>query len=541
MSRTNWAWKIAKLFFPALKLPAVRRFVSREYTDYLATRTPPRPTGYSLVSDLPKPAVGEGPITDYVSWRSLTDHKFSARHLPPIAAADTRAVEPPASSDGQWDATTELWRRRGRMDPCSRSSVLFAFFAQWFTDSILQVDASDRRKNTSTHDIDLCQIYGQTEATTSLLRSRDPAQPGQLAHRLINGEEYLDLLFEENDGELEPKSSYAELPYVVRANGEPSVLDTVLGEAFRDRKASLYATGLDRGNSSVGYVAVSTLFMREHNRLCRELSREYPGWDSDRVFQTARNINIVILLKLLLSDYINHILGEQLFQLEPAFADRRAWYRPNWIAVEFDLLYRWHGLVPDELTLGGVAYEPNQFRYNNPLLEELGLGQSLSGVSALPAGRIGLGNTPEFLLGAEYESVRMSRLFRLASYNDYCERFSLPRVTRFDDLSKNPDLVRRLQEMYGSVDKLEYLVGIYAEDGEDGVILGRLMARMVAYDAITQIYSNPLICSDMYHEGTFTKLGLQAIEDATSLQALVNRNVKGGSSFRVSLNTNSKA
>ncbi|HEY0463029.1 MAG TPA: hypothetical protein VGC79_02420, partial [Polyangiaceae bacterium] len=73
MSRKKWAWKFPKLFFPALKLPAVRRFVSREYTDYLATRTPPRPTGYSLVGG-PKPEhdEGEGPIGDYVTWRSLT-------------------------------------------------------------------------------------------------------------------------------------------------------------------------------------------------------------------------------------------------------------------------------------------------------------------------------------------------------------------------------------------------------------------------------------------------------------------------------------
>ncbi|HEY0467272.1 MAG TPA: peroxidase family protein, partial [Polyangiaceae bacterium] len=453
-------------------------------------------------------------------------------HLPPIAIAAARAVEPRATSGGKWDATTELWRRQGEMKECTRSSVLFAFFAQWFTDSILQVDSSDRRKNTSTHQIDLCQIYGQTEATSELLRSREPGQKGQLAHRIINDEAFPDLLCEERNGAFEVKPRYWGLPYREH-------LPSILGEEFADRKATLYATGLDRGNSSVGYVAVNTLFMREHNRLCRELSREYPSLESDQVFQTARNINIVILLKLLLSDYINHILGVQLFLLEPKFADRRSWYRQNWISLEFDLLYRWHGLVPNELTLGGVVRKPSEFRYNNPLLEQLGLGQALSGLSALRAGQIGLGNTPKFLLPAEYESVRMARLFRLASYNDYCERFSLPRVTRFEDLTRDPQLVSRLREMYGTVDNLEYLVGIYAEEGEDGVILGRLMARMVAYDALTQIYSNPLISSEIYHAGTFTKLGLQIIEDTPSLQALADRNTQGG--FRVSLRTEPKA
>lgn len=532
MSRKNWAWKIAKQFFFALKLPAVRRFVSREYTDYLATRTPPRPTGYSLVGG-PKPGAGDGPIGDYVSWRSLTDHTFSARHLPPVAIADARAVPPRAGADGKWDATTELWRRTGEMKECTRSSVLFAFFAQWFTDSILQVDTNDRRKNTSTHEIDLCQIYGQKETTSELLRSRKPEQKGELAHRVVNDEEFLDLLYERTNDTFEVKACYWELPYREQ-------LPTILGEEFADRKATLYATGLDRGNSSVGYVAVNTLFMREHNRLCRLLSREYPALDSDQLFQTARNINIVILLKLLLSDYINHILGVQLFLLEPKFADRRSWYRQNWISLEFDLLYRWHGLVPNTLSLGGRPRSPDEFRYNNPLLEQLGLGPALSDLSAQRAGKIGLGNTPKFLLPAEYESVRMARLFRLASYNDYCERFSLPRVTRFEDLTQDAELVSRLRATYGSVDNLEYLVGIYAEEGEDGVILGRLMARMVAYDALTQIYSNPLISSEIYNERTFTKLGLQIIDSTTSLQVLVDRNTQGGR-FRVSLSTESTA
>ena len=34
------------------------------------------------------------------------------------------------------------------------------FFAQWFTDSFLRTSREDFRQNTSTQEIDLCQIYG---------------------------------------------------------------------------------------------------------------------------------------------------------------------------------------------------------------------------------------------------------------------------------------------------------------------------------------------------------------------------------------------
>src|SRR3954470_11844149 len=95
MPRKNWAWKFASLFFFALKLPAVRRFVSREYTDYLATRTPPRPTGYSLTGG--HESRDESSIVDYVSGPSPRAHTFSARHLPPVPSAAAGPVPPRAA------------------------------------------------------------------------------------------------------------------------------------------------------------------------------------------------------------------------------------------------------------------------------------------------------------------------------------------------------------------------------------------------------------------------------------------------------------
>jgi prostaglandin-endoperoxide synthase 2 len=516
--RQNLSWTIAKGLMSALKLPSVRQFVNREYTDYLATCVPPRPHGFSLWS--PEPAAGDlGRITDYISWPSVTDHAFSARHLAPVRA-EREMPDPPKNPRDRWDGTTELWRRRGPMIE-SRSSALFAFFAQWFTDSILRIDSRDRRRNTSTHNIDLCQIYGQCWETTALLQSKDPDQRGELAHRVVDDEEYPDRLCEETSAGIVVRKQYHSLPYV-------KALDVILKGFPEERKLGLYATGLDRGNSSIGYVAISTLFLREHNRLARKLVGLNPRWGSEQVFQTARNINIVILLKLLLAGYINHILGEELFLLEPGFAERRAWYRPNWMALEFDLLYRWHGLVPDKIRAGGEDYLPDDYRNNNQLFESLKLGPTLEALTRTPAGKIGLANTPEFLLPAEYQSLRVARKFRLASYNDYCKHFKLAPLRSFDELTDAPEIVKKLAGMYKSVDDLEYLVGIFAESPDKGVLFGRLMARMVAYDALTQIYSNPLISGPLYTVETFTEWGLETIERTTSLDALVERNVRGG-------------
>jgi prostaglandin-endoperoxide synthase 2 len=397
------------------------------------------------------------------------------------------------------------------------------FFAQWFTDSFLRTSRTDHRKNTSNHEIDLCQIYGLTEDTARLLRSREG---GRLSSQVVDGNEYPDALFERaSDGTLQVRAKYAGLPYV--ASG---LLDNILAQQGvpESRKERLYATGLERGNSSIGYVAMSTLFLREHNRLCRELQARNPGWDDERLFQTARMINIVLLLRVVVEDYINHIAGHPLFVFDNSFAEDQPWYRTNWMAVEFDLLYRWHGLVPDTVDIGGKRYEPFEFQSNNALLEQLGLATLLDGASREAAGRIGLFNTPHFLLWAECQSVKMGRDFRLQSFNNYRERFSLPRLTSWDDLTSDAQVQQALQRLYPQgIDQLELVVGLLAEEARDGALFGSLMNTMVALDAFTQALTNPLLSRNVFNADTFTAYGLEQIQATPSLQSIVDRNVQG--------------
>lgn len=550
----------------AASIPWLGRLINRIATNTIARATSPRPRPYSLW--WPEGCEGErlvdgqanGPITDYASWPSLTDRRFSARHLAPASEATIRQLPFDAPYDrasGSIGAITALFARprdaSGQpLMATDRSSVLFMFFAQWFTDSVLRIDPRDRRRNTSNHDVDLCQIYGLYEHETRCLRS---GEGGRLRSRQINGQEFPDGLGERDaNGRWQVKAIYRcdedaqGNPIKGRGlfpHGSSTWVRRALEASFRPgnfsqeeverRLDSLYATGLERGNSSVGYVALSLVFLREHNRICDALRSHY-GWEDDeRLFQTARMINICLLLKLTVEEYINHIAGQRIFRLDPGFAEQQSWYRTNWIALEFDLLYRWHGLVPDSLIVNGETVSADAYRWNNSLLEQLGVTSVVNAASLQAAGRIGLFNNPVFLMESEYQTIRMGRDFRLRSFNDYREAFGYRRLSSFEQLTRDADLAARLQQLYGTIDQLELVVGLFAEQPPEGGLFGDLMRTMVAYDAFTQIYTNPLLSRAIHTSEHLTPYGMQLIAATTSITALVQRNVSDPELVRASL------
>ena len=509
--------------------------INRALTNLICEVTTPRPRAFSLWSHVPKPQpkTKQGPVGEYTTWPMLTDRQFSTRHLPPADQSYIGKLPPDARysadpTNPQTGKVTALFKRTGAIKT-GRSSVLFMFFAQWFTDSVLRTHPEDRRKNTSNHNIDLCQIYGLTEKEAGILRSKIR---GRLKCQRIDGENYPDYLGEKGaDGKWKAKREYEDLPHASVA---------VLKEVFEnfdkwpeERKCKLYATGLERGNSSIGYVAISIVFMREHNRICDELLQRNPNWDDERLFQTARMINTVILIKLIVQDYINHIADTKRFVFDPRFVEKEKWYRTPWVSLEFNLLYRWHGLVPDQVTVDGRQYDHTHYLGNNKALEDLGVAPVIDAASRQPAGQISLGNVPAFMLGAEYESIKMGRDFRLRSYNEYRKHFGFDTLTSFSELTDDSVLQSNLKSMYGDINKVEFIVGLFAQKHAKRRLYGDLLYAMVGYDAFTQIYSNPLLSPNVYTARTFTQYGLDLIDKTNSVEDLVRRNIPEGVEAKV--------
>ncbi len=160
---------------------------------------------------------------------------------------------------------------------------------------------------------------------------------------------------------------------------------------------------------------------------------------------------------------------------------------------------------------------------NFDLLIKEGLNGLLEAATRQVAGEISLDNVPVFLMTAEQKMINKGRAWRFRSFNDYRARFGLPRLNSFDQLTDNADLNADLSRLYGDINNLELTVGLFAEQGGN-TLTGELQTAMVAYDALTQIYTNPLLAKENFSDQHFTAYGMERIHATTSFQDLVDRN-----------------
>lgn len=96
----------------------------------------------------------------------------------------------------------------------------------------------------------------------------------------------------------------------------------------------------------------------------------------------------------------------------------------NWITTEFSLLYRWHSLVPAQMTRAGQTYAVGETLTNNFLVIESGLGSAPVELSQQNASAIGPMNTAE-AIGFEIRAIEQGRECEVAPFADYCRYLSI--------------------------------------------------------------------------------------------------------------------
>ncbi len=536
--------KFPSLWHRILHIKWVKRAISRAAIKKFGDITPARPKPLTMAAE-------------YSTWYGFVDRKYTGRHLQ-SRILRSRDHQPSVSD------LIDISIRKESQQNCIRSSYMFAAFAQWFTDSFLRTshafdfDSNGNVKidpytklpirlpgreklNTSNHEIDLCQIYGLSEDKTTLLRNKNGLSDdrGCLAYQLIEGEEYPPFLLKkapcDETEELSINDSFC------RLHPDERIIRFIFRSSYdkndTSRYETIFASGLEHGNSTIGNSLLNVIFFRAHNCVARLIGKENSEWDDERVFQTSRNVMIVLLLNIVISDYIRHISPlNPPFEYQPGLADKQQWYRTNRISIEFNLLYRWHQLVPDKFSF---MNDLRNFRHNNKWIIDKGLREVIQLFSSEPACKIQLGNTPVFLKDTESDTISLMRASNLASYNDYRIHFGLSRVKSFGEITDSPIVTKQLRSLYRDVDSVEWYIGLFAEKHGTDAIMGDLMLNMVAHDAFTQALTNPLLAKNVFKEETFSKLGWELVNDIKTLNDLLKNLVYTDRKIQCSFGINS--
>ncbi|MGB8356683.1 MAG: hypothetical protein WCD79_22485, partial [Chthoniobacteraceae bacterium] len=169
LSHFPWLWNIV------MKVPPLNVFTNKTAINYAINEIPGRPNPLSCG-------------WNYTTWEGVTNRRWSGRHLPPKAA--------PSDLPAPLDVAQQLFGRDARgVIESDKSTLLFPYFAQWFTDGFLAADPIDRRRNYSNHEIDLSQLYGLRPETTWLIREHTV---GRLKSQKINDAEFPPFLYDKD-------------------------------------------------------------------------------------------------------------------------------------------------------------------------------------------------------------------------------------------------------------------------------------------------------------------------------------------------------
>jgi Animal haem peroxidase/Catalase len=304
----------------------------------------------------------------------------------------------------------------------------------------------------------------------------------------------------------------------------------------------------------LGLSNLHTLFAREHNVLCDELRAHYPSLSDERIYQTARLIVSALIAKIHTVEWTPAILGTKIIDL----GLKANWNGPpanDWLSrlgiwlveshasvgipktmpdhhgvpysltEDFVTVYRLHPLLPDDYrfvdhasgaVLGLRGFLDIQGDRADKQMKEFRLENTLYSFGIAHPGAITLHNNPRSLQGFERDGeiidlsvVDLVRTRRrgVPRYNDFREALHKPRIKDWQELCDNKETVRRLREVYRSVDEVDTMVGLFAETPPAGFGFSDTAFRIFILMASRRLQSDRFLTADFRPE-IYTPLGM---------------------------------
>lgn len=369
------------------------------------------------------------------------------------------------------------------------------------------VDTPRQQVNAITAWIDGSAVYGSDDATATALRT------------LAGGK------LKTSDGDMLPFNNAETFP-----NGTLPMDN----DARIVPDEELFAAGDVRANENIELTAIQTLFVREHNRLADEIGAADPTLTDEAVYQRARSIVIGELQAITYNEWLPSFLGERSISRYEGYDSS---VDPT-ITNEFSTAaFRFgHSLLGDDVEFldneGNEIGEevPLSHAFSNPaLVSENGIDSIIKYLASDPSGELDIqivDGVRNFLFGPPGSggldlaslNIQRGRDHGLDDYNSTRVAYGLDPVETFADITSDPEMQTKLEQLYGSVDNIDLWVGGLVEDHVQDASIGETF-RAIISDQFERLRDG----DRFWYENVFFGSRLREI-DRTSLSDVIERN-----------------
>src|SRR5215210_103652 len=315
------------------------------------------------------------------------------------------------------------------------------------------------------------------------------------------------------------------------------------------------------GTQWIGLTALHSLFMREHNAICDHLHERHPELTDDDLYDRARLTLGALMAKIHTVEWTAAIiahpttvralkvnwwgaLGER---FDKRFGRKTAndvirglvgaptqhHGVPYSLTEEFVSVYRMHPLIPDEFTFRSLKTDEvvaeHSFRELGALdvrqrYSELDMCDVFYSLGVAHPGAITLHNFPRFLqefnrpdgkvIDLAATDILRVRERGVPRYNRFRELFHMEPVRTFEEMTDNPAWAEELRRVYGDVDRVDLMVGMFAEPLPKGFGFSDTAFRVFVLMASRRIEADRFLTVD-YRADIYTAEGLKWVDDNT--------------------------
>ncbi|MGK2882865.1 MAG: peroxidase family protein [Mycobacterium sp.] len=320
------------------------------------------------------------------------------------------------------------------------------------------------------------------------------------------------------------------------------------------------------GNSWVGLAVLHSLFMREHNAICGRLERNYPWLTDQQLYDIARLVNSALMTKIHTIEWTPAIIGhpttimgmranwfgllgerfarrfgrlsssEALFGIPGSATDHHD--VPYSLTEEFVAVYRMHPLMPDSIVFRAAddnrklaEHELPQLTVENirARLDEIPMVDVLYTLGRHHPGSLSLHNFPNHLRElrradgtVDLAAIDVLRIRErgVPRYNEFRRQLRLKPAKDFEDITDNEKWAEELRQVYGHVERVDLMVGMFAERKPPGFGFSDTAFRIFILMAVRRIKSDRFLTRD-YRPEVYTHAGMRWIRDNSMRSVLL--------------------